>query len=1117
MKQELKNSSFPLNFRMINFLRRLPQNNAAGYPTLKKNHPGMKRITIILALLVIGLQFTLAQQVITGKVTSAEDNSSLPGVNVVVKGTSTGVVTNLEGNFQIEVPEGGSVLVFSFLGMKTIEVPIGAQTSINIALENDVTGLDEVVVTALGIQRKAKALGYATQKVSGDEITRSGEVNIVQSLSAKAAGVQVIGSAGTPGASSKILIRGNATFSGENQPLIVVDGVPIDNRTMTTQGNDYPYNPNLQGTNDANRAIDIDPEDIESVTILKGPAAAALYGVRAGTGAIIYTTKRGKSGGVKATYSYKLDISQVNKLPKKQTTYASGTGGGEWDFVNNRSTQDSAEFDMADFGPDMIWNTDDDQDLSWGTSYSWGPRLSDLGLEAYDAPGDFFQTAISHTHNISFSGGSEKTAFRLSLGRTDQTGIVPNSDFKRTSARLTADHKFHEKFKVGGTMNYVNSGGNKIQNGSNLAGVMLTLFRTPANFNLNDDEYGYKYPTGQQRQYFYLYDNPYFSANECTSVDEVNRALGNIFFSYEPFTWLKADYKVGLDHYADQRKSILATGSWQATDISGEIFENIKTNREIYADFLVTLSKGLTSDINSSLTLGHNLTHRQYEDLFGRGRQLGVPGFYNLGNAAELYSDETKQTIRTAAVFFDFNIDYADMIFFGVTGRNEWASTFGPNKNSFFYPSTSLSFLFSELIDNENILTLGKLRMSYAQAGINAPVYSSRTYYSSPFLTDGFTNGLSYPYMGRSGLGYSNVMGNPDLAPEKVTGKEVGLDLRFFMGRLNLDLTLYDQLTTDILVQRPLPSSTGFRSIQSNSGEMSNKGVEMMLSGSPIRTSIFDWTIAANFSKNVSEVLALAEGVDEVEIASAFSDIGSYAIVGQPYGAFFGSLWERTPNGELIIGDDGLPLEQLETGGIGNPFPDWLANFRNTFTYKGVSLTALLDVRKGGDIYAGTWARLNRQGTTEASADRERTFLINGVLAQYDTDGNVMYDDDNKAMYTTNQNTQEIDARTYWSNYKGDFNTAEEKVTDGSWIRLREVGINYSINLKGKMPMVRRVDLSFTGRNLWLKTDYPGVDPETSLTGAGGDPEASGGALTGFDYFNNPSSKSYIFGIRVHF
>jgi hypothetical protein len=354
-----------------------------------------------------------------------------------------------------------------------------------------------------------------------------------------------------------------------------------------------------------------------------------------------------------------------------------------------------------------------------------------------------------------------------------------------------------------------------------------------------------------------------------------------------------------------------------------------------------------------------------------------------------------------------------------------------------------------------------------------------------------------------------------------VTGKEVGLDVRFFKGRLNFDFTYYDQLSTEILVQRNIPSSTGFRTKQSNSGEMSNKGIELMVSGSPIRTSDFNWDININFSRNRSEVLKLAEGVTEIDIASAFTEIGSYAIVGSPYGAFFGTKWERTPEGDLIIGDDGLPLVQLETGGIGDPFPDWQSNIRNTFSYKGLSLTALFDIRKGGDIYAGTWARLNRQGVTKASADRERTFLIDGVTAQYDKNGDVMYETEGDrkglAKYTNEANTQKIDAITYWQNYQGDFGTAEQKVRDGSWIRLREVGLNYRWNLSNLTTMVQYVDISVSGRNLWLQTDYPGVDPETSLTGAGGDPESSGGALTGFDYFNNPGTRSYIFGLKFGF
>ena len=1080
-----------------------------------------KHFILLCCMLMFGMQFIQAQERrITGTVVSADEERPLPGVAVVARGTNRGVITDLEGKYSIEVPDNVTSLEFSFVGMQTEVVEIGNQDVIDVSLEYDNLGIDEVVVTALGIKRETKALGYSTQSVSGDAISGSGETNIIQSLTAKAAGIQVVSSAGTPGASSRILIRGNATFTGQNQPLIVVDGVPIDNRTTTTQGNDYPYNPNLQGVNDSNRGLDIDPNDIESVTILKGPAAAALYGVRAGTGAIIYTTKRGSASGVKATYSYKLDISQVNKLPELQDTYAQGTGGGDWDFTTNTSTQATdADLIEADPGPDMIWFTDDD--VSYGSSLSWGPRMDAINREVYDNVSDFFQTAFSHTHNLALNGGSETTNFRLSLGRTDQNGVIPNSSFHRTSVRLTGDHIFGPKFKVGATVNYINSGGVKVQNGSNLAGIMLSLMRCPVNFQLDDPELGYLYPTGSQRTYFALYDNPYFTAYENPFTDDVDRMIGNMSAEFTPFTWLKATYRLGSDFYADQRKQIFATGSNQATDPSGEIYENQKKVKEIYSDLLVTLNHSINDRVNTSLTLGQNLNHRYYEDLFGRGRQLGVPDFYNLSNAAEKYSDETQQTIRTAAIFFDANIDYAGILFLNVTGRNEWASTFGSDKNNFFYPSASASFIFTELLPENNILSFGKIRLAYAQAGINAPVYSSRTYFTQPFITDGFTNGFAYPFNGVNGIGYSNVMGNSSLSPERVTGKELGVDMRFLTGRVNLDFTIYNQLTTEILVQKPLASTTGFRSVNANSGEMSNKGIELSFNVIPVRTQDFEWDVLVNFSKNTSEVLALAEGVNEVQIASAFNDIGSYAIVGQPYGAFYGSKWERTEDGRLIIDDSGLPIQQLETGGIGNPFPDWQTNIRNAFTFKGVTLSAILDIREGGDIWAGTYARLNRQGRTEASADRERTFLIEGVKAEYDSEGALVYettgDREGQLAYTGEANDVEVSAVSYWSNYKGDFGVAEEIVTDGSWVRLREVALRYKIPLKAKTGFIHSAEISFTGRNLWLRTDYPGVDPETSLTGAGGDPEAGGGDLSGFDYFNNPGSKSYIFGFTVNF
>jgi TonB-linked SusC/RagA family outer membrane protein len=1069
----------------------------------------MKRFhALFMFILLSGFQLITAQGIVVkGKVTASEDGQPIPGVAVVVKGTTLGTITGINGEYELEIPQDAQALLFSFVGMKTQEISVTGRTTIDVVMEADVIGIEEVVVTAIGIRRETKALGYAAEAISGDQISGSGETNIIQSLASKAAGVQITASSGTPGTSAKITLRGNSTFTNDNQPLIVVDGVPIDNSTTQTVAADYPFNEGLQGVNYANRAIDLNPDDIESVTILKGPAAAALYGVRAGSGAIIYTTKRGTSGksqGIRATYSFSADISEVNKLPELQMTWAQGDGGGLPDTLGGYT---QGTYDVCDFGPDMIAFTDDD--VSYGTPNSWGPKISDLGsqgVKATDNLAEFFRTATSFTHNLSLMGGSENASFRLAVSRLDQNGIIPNTFYNKTSVRLTSDANITVKWKMGGTVNYIASTGRRAQNGSNLSGIMLGLTRAPASYDLNDDELGYQFPTGQQRQYNYVYDNPYWSVYNNVFNDKVDRVLGSAYLTWTPFKWLTGTYRIGVDVISDNRKFHWAPGAWNADDLRGEVHENNQRHAEYYGDLLVTASYDFTEKIHTSLTLGNNLDHRYDQNLFGRGRVINVPELYNLSNTSTLYSDENQTIVRTAALFFDFSASYGDLLYLNATGRNEWSSTFGLNRTNFFYPSVSMSFVFTELIPENNILSFGKLRLAYAQSGISPQAYTSKTYYLAPFITDGYTNGVSFPYKGNNGFGINAVLGNPDLKPERVTGKEVGADLRFFLGRFNIDFTYYNQLTTDILVLRPIAASSGFRFMQSNTGEMVNKGVELIVSGDPIKTSAFNWNISFNWAKNNNEVLRLAEGVNEISLESGFDDIGSYAIVGDAYGAFYGTKWVRDGNDNLVIDPStGLPYTEPLEANIGNPFPDWLGGLRNTFTFKGLSLTALLDVRQGQSVWCGTIARLHKIGRTAESADRERMYVIPGVLATgTDADGN--------PIPGTEPNNVEISAYDYFSNYIGDNSSVakEQSIYDGSWIRLREVGLSYKFNFRDKIPVIKGLDLGFTGRNLWLKTDYPGVDPETSLLGAGSN-------LNGWDYFNMPGSRSYIFTIRVDF
>lgn len=1060
----------------------------------------MKNKATLLAVLLMALcaHLSFAQsRSISGVVKSAETGESLPGVAVLEKGTQNGTATNFDGKFDLTISGEGAVLVFKSIGLATKEVTVGAESYLVVNLEASSEELDEVVITALGISKEKKALGYSVNKLGADDVQNSGENNIISSLNAKAPGIQVVGSSGTPGASSKILIRGNATFTGENQPLIVVDGVPIDNSTVQSSPRDYPFNENLQGVNNSNRAIDIDPDDIESVTVLKGPAAAALYGARAGNGVIIYTTKRGKIGakrGLGVTVSQTVTFTEVNKLPELQSQFAQGVGGG------TPAGDAAATFVEGDPGPDNTYFTGDDGTI--GTSASWGPSLSSLGLSAVDNPDNFFETGVSSKTNVSVTGGTENTGLRLSLGYLNDNGVVPNTSLDRFSVRLTADSRLSDKVKIGGTVNYINNQGIKAQNGSNLAGIMLGLLRAPASYDIRD----YKYSNGNQRTYFAFYDNPYYTAYENPFTNNLNRVLGNIYLNYQVYDWLSLNYRLGTDAYTDNRKQIFAVSSF-GDDIGGvgQINENTLTNREVYGDFIANINTRINKDWGADFTLGHNFYMSRFKDVFARGRTLAIRDFYNLSNASELYSSEYQENINTMALFAQAEFDWRSTWFVTLTGRNEWSSTFELANNNFFYPSASTSLIFTEFWDDRpEWFDFGKIRYSYAQTGISPIEYATRTLYTAPFYTDGFTTGLTFPYLGQNGFAINDRLFTGDLQPERLTGNEFGVNLIFWGRKVDLDFTYYHQKTTDALLYRPLASSSGFEEVYINGGEILNKGYEVMLRLKPYTNDNFSWTMAINWSRNVSEVLSLVPGVDQFSIETAFASIGSFAIVGQPYGVFFGTKWQRDNSGQLLIGANGLPILDSETGGVGDPNPDWLGGIRNTFRYKGVELSFLIDIRQGGDIWNGTYARLNNLGRTEESADRNRTYLINGVYAP----GTVI----NGSDVGGQPNATEVDAITYYRAYVGDAGGAsEEFVEEVNWVRLRDVNLSYRFNFRDskKIP-VDYLDVTFNARNLVLITDYKGVDPETSLTGAGSN-------IGGFDYFNNPGARSYSIGVKFGF
>jgi len=1035
-------------------------------------------------LLILFCQFAYAQvRQVSGTVKDESTGELLPGVAVVEKGTSNGTVTDMNGVFSLNLLSENPILVISGMGVKAMEIAVTSE-NMDISMKAETSQLDEVVVTALGISKEKKTLGYAVTNLSGDEIRNSGEQNIIQSLAAKAPGVQVIGSGGTPGSSSKILIRGNSTFTGENQPLIVIDGIPIDNSTTQSSPRDYPFNPNLKGVNNSNRAIDINPQDIESVTVLKGPAAAALYGARAGNGAIIYTTKRGKRGkelGVRVSSS--VEFSQVNKLPERQRKYGAGLGGN---FIS-----------PADSGPDGIFGTNDD--IASGTQQSWGPKLDTTNIQSYNNEENFFQTGVAFNNNVEVSGGTGKASVRLSIGDLRQTGVMPNTNFNRTSVRLTGDADLSSKLRVGGTATYVSSSSTMAQNGSNLAGTMLGLLRAPNTYDLRD----YQNSQGYQNTYFFIYDNPYYTANENPFTSKVNRVMGNVFANYTFNDSWSTSYRIGADAYGDQRKQIFAISSW-GDDIGtvGQINENRVSNRQIYGDWLLNYNTKLNEQWKLKATLGHNFFITEFDDVFARGRQLTVPSFYNLSNATDLYASSYAENQRTTAWFGELSLEAYNQLYLTFTGRNEWASSYELTaKNSFLYPSAQASWVFTEYLGDKTPkwLNFGKLRYSYAMAGIPPVPYGTRTYYNTPTYTDGFTNGLTFPYGGQNGSAISGTLGNDALKPERVIGNEVGMNVVILDGLLDIDVTYYNQKSVDILLFRPLATSSGYEDSYENSGEMVNKGWEVYIDFKPIREEDYSWTIGLNWSMNKSEILKLAEGVEEVNLEAAFGSIQSFAIVGQPYGAFYGSRWARNSAGQQLIGANGRPQLDAQTGNVGNPQPDWLAGLRNSFRYKNWGMTFLLDFRKGGSIWNGTWARLNQYGITIETEDREREYIVDGVYAP----GTVI----NGVDVSGQANATGLDARTYFRSVRGDAGGAvEDMIEDVNWVRLRDLTLSYHLPIKSEKTSIDYVDFKFTGRNLWLSTNYRGVDPETSLTGAGSN-------VGGFDYFNNPGTRSYMFGV----
>jgi TonB-linked SusC/RagA family outer membrane protein len=1065
----------------------------------------MKQVFYLIAVVFATVVVATAQdRTITGTVTD-NDGSAIAGVIVKVKGTKTGTFSRSNGGYTVKASTG-SVLVFSSIGKKTQEVTVGESNTVNVRLSGDQSKESEVVVTAIGLNRSKKSLGYSTQEVGAEQITNSRESNIVNSLSSRVAGVQVNNSTGVPGASSYIRIRGSSSLTGNNQPLWVVDGIPIDNSQLASEATQasVAY---------SNRAMDIDPNTIETMNVLKGPAATALYGIRAAGGAIIVTTKKGRpndDGKVNINVNASWAFDEVNKLPELQNKWSQGAGG-RYVFSGSASRSWGASIDTLYYDGNKNSRHDSRGSIVGVSTAPSGAQK----VTAIDPYASFFKTGMTQNQSVTMSGGSSVANYLVSFGNLTSEGVVPNSEWSRRNVKLSSSAAIAKNVSASANINYVNSGGTRIQQGSNISGVMLALLRTPPTFDnanglsaadaLAKNSSATRYADGTQRTYRNGagYDNPFWTVNENVFQDDVNRLFGNFQVDWSILPELTLMYRIGMDYYTDDRTQTYARGSKAYP--SGRLFLDDNNLADITSDLILTYNVDLTEDIHLQALFGQNLyssaTSFTYSQFDGAGSE-------EYPRTPTNYTDRQVRTgvadKRTMAYYTDLRFDYQNSLFFNFTGRNEWSTTLPEANNSFFYPSVSVAAVLTELLPDlkSDELTFVKVRANYATVGKDAPVYGTVTGFGPGAYSDGWTNGISFPYAGRIGFSRADQLGSPNLSPERTSSTEFGLDIALFDNRVSLDVTYYDQLSDNQIFSVPIANSTGYSSQIMNAGAISNKGIEAVVNLGLVRSNDLNWDLRVNFTKNTIKVERLADGVENIGLGG-FTGSSVRAVAGQPYGSIFGFGWARNDAGQILIDDDtasadyGYPIMNYEERAFGSYNPDWLMGITNTITWKGITLSAQLDIRQGGVMWNGTRGALYFFGTHKETENRTGTKVFEGVKASNGQTNDIAAAYDEGWLSLNNGNG------FYGSN-------TEDFIEDASWVRLRELTLSYALpkSIMDGTPF-SGLTLSFTGRNLWLSTKYTGVDPETSLQGASN--------AQGLDYFNMPSTKSYVMAFSLNF
>lgn len=1077
-----------------------------------------KRIHLFLLALAIGVIQGAAQvTTVRGIVTTEEDGEPVIGASVIVKGTSLGTVTDVNGRFELSgLPPSATRLLISYISLMAKEVAIAPQVSVT--LKSDTHLLDEVVVTALGISREKKALGYTAQEVKQNALVQGKDNNLLNSLSGKIAGVRITNTQGDVG-SSRIVIRGETSIAGENQPLFIVDGIPVDNSQLNARSS---------GRDFKNAIADLNPEDIKTLTVLKGPNAAALYGARAAHGAIVITTKGGdkRQKGIGITLHSSTQVSFVATLPEFQNLFGQGAGG-RFSYVDGKGAG-----------------------VNDGVDESWGPRL-DIGLlipqfdSPLDADGnrvatpwvshpnnvrDYFRMGISTNSGISVARGDDKYQFRVGYNYEKQVSIVPDAGTNKTNISLNTDYHLAKWIVVGATANYIvytapSLPGSATPSGSNVRSNSPMLQFLWFGRQVDTNSLKADYTRNWNSSY---YDNPFWSASYNTQSQERHRLIGDLHAEFRLTDGLNVRFRTSTDWYNDRRKSKVKWGSAGAGSPYGSYAEDAYTVKENNTEVLVTYIKQLNKNWGIDALLGFNVRNKQYENNYQAAPRLAVADLYTLTNSRDpLISSNDFYRLRQYGLYGSIQLDYRRWAFLNITGRNDWSSTLPVDNNSYFYPSVTASVLLSEAFGwRSKAVNYLKIRGGWSQVGADANPYQLATVFTSETAFNG------NPLQSSSTIGM-----NPNLKPEKTSSIEAGFEAAFWDNRLYLDFTYYKTDSRNQILKLATTAASGYTSQVRNAGHIRNRGYEIQLGAVPIQTSKgFRWNLDLNYGANSSKVVKL----DDEGLITSYqlysSGIQILASVGEAYGTLFGTSYVRDANGNVVVDANGLPKISTTNKTLGKFTPDWTGGISNTFSYRSLSLSFLIDASVGGSIFSNTnktgkytgvlantlsgrdaehgglWyytdamgnnVRLSESPSYSVSSDGLYYAQVNGQSTRVYQDG-IMVEG---VTESGSKNEEVVSAEKY---YHRIYSIAEANVYDASYVKLREVALSYRLpRLWTQKLHLQEASVTLTGRNLWtIYKSVPNIDPESALTT---------GNAQGVEAYSLPTTRSFGVNLSVKF